>query len=126
MRTISTIFFNGQFWIALVERYENDGGLWIGKYTFGPEPNNNDLLDFYLNKYDSLKFHKSETNAKIKEKSKFKNALGGVKKSLEIYLSEQTKYLIEKKKIKNQTAKKDQTEKYRLKALKKKEKKRGH
>ncbi len=45
--TVSTVYFDGRFWVALVERYDSSGTLRVGRHVFGPEPSNNDLLAFY-------------------------------------------------------------------------------
>ena len=44
----STVFFNGQFWIAIIQKIDCEGMVRIGNYTFGSEPTNNDLKNFYL------------------------------------------------------------------------------
>jgi len=45
---VGTVLFNGQFWIFILEKTNQNNELFVGKYTFGPEPTNNDLLKFYL------------------------------------------------------------------------------
>jgi len=44
--SIGTVLFNGQFWIFLLEKINHNNELFVGKYTFGSEPTNNDLIDF--------------------------------------------------------------------------------
>ena len=124
-RVISTVFFDGQFWIALIEKYDDDGSLRVGKHTFGPEPSNTDLLDFYLNKYAYMKFHRSDERLKIKNKSSIKQTDRKTVKSFEIFKEEQKKYLKENKKVRSRNIKDSRELKYKLKAEKKKEKKRG-
>jgi hypothetical protein len=40
-----TIFFNGQFWVGLIERY-NEGRLYSSIYTFGEEPKDGTIMHF--------------------------------------------------------------------------------
>ncbi|PEU08263.1 YjdF family protein, partial [Bacillus sp. AFS019443] len=40
-----TIYFDGQFWIGIVEMMENNK-LKVCKHTFGSEPKDNEILDF--------------------------------------------------------------------------------
>ncbi|WP_025151217.1 YjdF family protein [Bacillus sp. H1a] len=40
-----TIYFDGQFWIGIVEMYENNK-LKVCKHTFGTEPKDSEILDF--------------------------------------------------------------------------------
>ncbi|HEF5709323.1 TPA: YjdF family protein [Bacillus cereus] len=40
-----TIYFDGQFWIGIVEMFENNK-LEVCKHTFGSEPKDSEILDF--------------------------------------------------------------------------------
>lgn len=53
--TTSFIFFDGRFWIALIER-RRDGRLSIARHVFGAEPTNPELRHFYLHRLDRLPF----------------------------------------------------------------------
>ena len=56
----TTIFYNGQFWVALVDRIEcdvvpQDGGCGrrtrrrsLALHTFGPEPTGPEIIDMYM------------------------------------------------------------------------------
>lgn len=125
-QVISTILFNGRFWIAFIEKYEEDGTISVGKYIFGPEPDNNDIYDFYLNKYQTIRFYKCDSNFRIKKKYSKEEIVRKTSKSLELFKEEQKKYLSAKKIEMNRKRKKSETEKYCLSLLKKKEKRRGH
>jgi len=50
-----TVFFEEPFWVGVFERVE-DGKLSVCKVTFGSEPRDNEVWDFVLRKYYSLKF----------------------------------------------------------------------
>ncbi len=125
-RVVSNIIFNGQFWIALIEKYQEDGSLLVGRYTFGPEPANNHLLDFYLNKYHLLKFHQCEPGYKVKKEYSGKETENNTGKSLESYKKEQKKYLMEKKRIRKIEKKAADEDKFIMKRKKKIKKRRGH
>lgn len=43
-----TVFFNGQFWEGVVE-CDRDGGLKVGRYLFGAEPSDIEVLMFVVN-----------------------------------------------------------------------------
>ncbi len=124
-QVVSTILYNGQFWIALVEKYEDDGSLYIGKHTFGPEPNNSDILDFYRDRYERLKFYPVDIPVRIKKQYSRKELERNRGKSFAGFKAEQKKYLMEKKRDRKILEKESQEEKYRKKAVRKKEKKRG-
>ena len=58
-RTTTTICYNGQFWIALVERTRCMGGDAIEEvavYTFGPEPTSPQIQDFTSRILPHLRF----------------------------------------------------------------------
>ena len=42
-RTVSTICFDGQFWVALVEHHRGADRV-VARHVFGPEPSNAELL----------------------------------------------------------------------------------
>ena len=125
-QVVSTIFFNGQFWIALIEKFEDDGTFYVGRYTFGPEPNNTDLLDFYLNKYQTIRFYKSGQEPRNRKMHSEKELERNRSKSFAEFRIQQKKYLTENKKRIRQQNQESLEEKYLLKVKKKKQKKRGH
>ena len=54
-RTITTICFDGQFWIAVIERF-NGANAEIAKHVFGAEPSNAELLAWAGKGFDMLQF----------------------------------------------------------------------
>lgn len=136
-KVVTTVFFDGRFWIALVEKTDAQGRLFVGKYTFGPEPTNSDLLDFVLNKYPFLKFHRSETDGPaesrcrtgsgVEKKSRKASANSGSPgKSLDLYKSLQKENLKQRKQEDRRQRRLDAGEQFILRQEKKKKKKRGH
>jgi hypothetical protein len=118
---VSTIFHNGQFWIALIEKQER-GRKSYARYVFGHEPTNPQLIDFYSEIYPFLRFV-SEPLEKI---PKLRTKLMHTASSHDAFKIAQEAFLKEKKKARKVELRASEKEKYRLKAMKKKEKKRGH
>ena len=122
---ISTVMFDGQFWILLVEKYDDDGSLRIGKHTFGPEPTYNDIRQFFMDSYHLMRFHSCETNHRVRRKHTMKESDRNTKKSFTAYADAQKEYLMEKKSADRIEERKTKDELYELKRRKRKEKKRG-
>lgn len=55
-----TVYFDGQFWAALIER-ENENGLSAGSYIFGSEPKDGEILEFVNKKVLSIIDRQTET-----------------------------------------------------------------
>lgn len=53
-----TLYHDGQFWIGIVEHVE-DGKLSACRIVFGAEPSDEEVLQFVIRKWESLKFHGS-------------------------------------------------------------------
>jgi len=122
--TVSTIYYNGQFWMALIEKSDCHGRRRLAEYTFGAEPAAGDLFDFYLNKYHQLAFVESERIVRIR-KHKKDNARR-VLRSHEEYKESQKHQLAERKRERKFKVQLEADEKYQKKRIKKKRKKRGH
>ena len=56
-----TIYFDGQFWIGIVEMFENNK-LKVCKHTFGSEPKDSEILDFIF--HDMVPLLKSTSGVK--------------------------------------------------------------
>ncbi|WP_020611314.1 YjdF family protein [Sediminispirochaeta bajacaliforniensis] len=123
---VSTIFFNGQFWVALVEKRGEDGTLSVAKHTFGPEPTNNDILDFYFNSYLYLRFYACQRIVRAKKRLSGKEEKRSLKKSLDVHKEEQREVLLARKKEQKVRCRADANEQYRRQCEKRKEKRRGH
>lgn len=54
-RTITSIFFDGQFWVAEIERHVSSR-IETARYCFGPEPSNAELLDWAGHAFPRLAF----------------------------------------------------------------------
>ena len=123
---VTTIFYNGQFWIALIEKTDDDGKLYLGKYAFGAEPTVPDIRDFYLNRYDRVPLLEC---GKFPEHRRLKadNAgSGGIPRSLELYKEQQKLMLTERKRIRSDEREEDRKMRFLRKQRKRKQKHRGH
>ena len=123
---ISTIMFDGQFWIAFTEKRTTNGTLLVGKYTFGPEPSNNDLLYYYLYRCHSVRLHRTETGARTKARRTLRETSRTTSKSLAKYQEIRKEYLVAKHKETKQRAREETQRQYEKKSEKRKRKKRGH
>ena len=54
-RTITSIFFDGQFWVAEIERH-GECCVEIARYCFGSEPSNAELVDWVDKELPKLQF----------------------------------------------------------------------
>ena len=126
MNVVTTVLFDGQFWVALIEIIADDGSISIGKYIFGPEPTNNDLLDFYNSKLALVQCYKSKQHLRIKKKRTIKEEHRITSKSREIFKELQSIHSHEKKKLDTTEKEREKTGKYSNRKMKKKEKHKGH
>lgn len=58
---ILTVFFDGHFWVGVVELSSNDK-LYATKGTFGTEPIDSEVLEYVLKHYYELKFSPAVEN----------------------------------------------------------------
>ena len=121
---VSTIYYNGQFWVALIEKSDGIGLRYLAEYTFGPEPTTGVLLDFYLNKYQCLRFVKSDRIVRLRKHKK--DNVHRVSRSHDEYRENLSTLLELRKAEKTSQNRIAVGEKYKKKILKKKEKKKGH
>jgi len=122
---ITTIYFDGQFWAALVEKISSDGTVRVGRHVFGSEPDNGDILRFYRDVYDDLPLRRTEGRFRIKKKRTPEEQERCFSKSLVLYSESRTEYLRERKAIRREARNRDKEEEYRRKREKRK-KRRNH
>jgi len=124
--SIGTVLFDGQFWAFILEIIDQENNLHIGKYTFGPEPTNNDLLDFYLNKLVLIQTYKSSLQIRVKKQKSLCEQIRTTSKSKTVFKKIQKDYFDQKKIENNKLVKIIEEEKYVLRRNKRKEKHKGH
>lgn len=49
-----TVYFDGQFWVGMVERME-EGGLSAARVVFGAEPSDEEVFRFVLDRWGTLR-----------------------------------------------------------------------
>ena len=130
-----TIYFEKPYWIGICVRY-TASCVFSSRHIFGSEPSNSEILDFYLNHFDKMKFINCSIND-IKYASKkvsYKKSLhkgrkemsSGSRPAVEIYNMGLSEYLRDKKEQQKEKEKTCREEKFNLKQKKRKDKKRGH
>lgn len=129
-----TVLFEDPFWIGVFERIEN-GKLSVAKVTFGTEPKDYEVYEFFLNHCYNLQFS-SAVAADVKDTQKnpkkmrreIRQALGkteiGTKSQQALKLQQEQNKLERKAKSREQKLA-DAERRFELKQQKKKEKHRG-
>ena len=130
-----TVFFESPFWVGIFERIE-DEQLTVSKITFGSEPKDNEIYDFIIHRFHTLRF---SSPVDVKEKKKvinpkrrirlvkkqMKNAGVGTKSQMALKKQFEENKLQHRKEKKKLTHIKKQHQ-FELKKLKKKQKHKGH
>lgn len=122
--TITTIYFDGQFWCALVEK-NIDGKNYSGRYVFGAEPSNPRLLHWMVHEFSDITLLPVVEKAKIRFKKLAKDSgkgAGGIPKSLTAFSKAQKEYAEERKAQSRKQKKIEAKEKYLAKREQKKKK----
>lgn len=125
-KIISTIFFDGRFWTALLERLEADGTRHVGKYVFGPEPNTNDLLHFYLYIAHTVQLFQSDAPVRIRAgKSRVEQERITRKSFIEFKTMQEKELTLRQQTVRNRQ-RAEERDLFIKRQEKKKQKKRGH
>lgn len=130
-----TVLFEEPFWVGVFERYEN-GKLSVAKVTFGAEPKDNEVYEFFLKHYCELRFSPAVTAVARETKKNPKRMQRDIKKQLHTTkistksqqaLKLQQEQFKTQRKIKNRERKQAEADRmFKLKQQKKKDKHRGH
>lgn len=124
--TITTIYFDGQFWCALIEQCRSRKNF-AGRYVFGAEPTNPQLLDWMISGFDKVPLLPVEGRTKIRfkklAKAESKSGVAGIPKSLIAFSKAQKEYAKERKILGRKQKKLEEREKFLLRQSKKKAKK---
>ena len=92
--TITTVYFDGQFWCAFIQKQVH-GVFYSGRYVFGAEPSSPQLIQWMLNDFAYVPLYKTVAYEKIRIKDVLKK--NTKPKSLEQYKEAQKEYLAKKK-----------------------------
>ena len=126
MEVTGTVYFDGRFWKIIIEKIEGPGEIQLATHTFGSEPTNQDILAFYLYRYQDLVFRKTPARVRIRKNRRPAEQGRTTSKSLELIKE------LRKPEKKERTAagrvlrEVREAEKYRQRVLKKREKRKGH
>lgn len=118
--TITTIYYDGQFWVALIEKKIENSFL-SGRYVFGAEPSNPELIYWMQYQFDKIKLFPISNPVKIRIKKEVETT-HSIKKSLDAFKESQREFLEEKKKLNRREKIELKKEKYLMDQQKKKEK----
>lgn len=131
-----TILFEDPFWIGLFERWQNNR-YEACKVTFGSEPRDQEIFQFLLDRWSSLRFSPSiETTAEIVRDinpkrlqreihRQLRPGTVGTKAQQALKLQQEQRQLDKKTAFRHRTQE-EQEERFRMARQKKKEKHRGH
>ena len=122
--TITTIYFDGQFWCALIEQCRG-GKNYAGRFVFGAEPSNPQVLNWMVYDFANIPLLPVEGRSKIRfkklAKSEAKSKAGsGIPKSLVAFSKAQKEYAQARKSQNHKQKKVVEKQKYLLKQEKKK------
>ncbi|WP_315080943.1 YjdF family protein [uncultured Clostridium sp.] len=132
-----TVLFNEPFWIGVFEIEEGEYYK-VSKVTFGSEPKEEEIFNFVLKNYYSLKFalQEIEDEKYLKKRENPKRAQRAIKKELkskgigtkaQIAIKEQHETnKIQRKKKSKEEKESEQIRKFEIKQNKKKKKHKGH
>lgn len=67
--TTFTVYFDGQFWVGIVERTD-EGGLSAARVVFGAEPSDEEIFRFVLERWDTLRF---SSEVEVEQRKKLGN-----------------------------------------------------
>jgi hypothetical protein len=123
---VTTVFFDGRFWVAMIEKISSDGRIRVGRHVFGPEPSNNDLRHFYLYGYNDVRVYESPIQVRVNPRRSIGEESRSTLKSKAAFKELQRMDLAGKKADLRNEERENAQERFRLKAEKRKKKHRGH
>ena len=138
MHSVFTVYYQGPYWVGVLERYDTEG-YWVGRHVFGGEPSNAELEQFLANEFDRIRLALSPLplpeNALPAPVPNAKRALRIAKKEqgkgLDSYTHIALQSQLKNSKLVRKEASKADREaaailKFQLRADKRREKKKGH
>lgn len=131
-----TVFFEEPFWVGLYER-EDDGRYEVAKVTFGAEPKDYEVYEYFLANWHSLRFSPSMEAAaadeqrispkrRQREAQKAVQAVGIGTKAQQALKLQQEQGKLERRARSKQQREDEEVRLFQLKQKKRKEKHRGH
>lgn len=131
-----TILFDNPFWVGIFERREVSYYA-VAKTIFGAEPSDQEIYQFILTSFDSLKFSTPRKDdgkvIKVKNyKRRYREVKNIIEKGTKVFKAQDAirveleKNKLERKKNRKEMERKKEEKKFNIKLLKKKAKHRGH
>lgn len=130
-----TVYFEDPFWVGVFERI-SDGKLYVSKVTFGPEPSEQEIMDFILKSYTSLRFSpavdmepKQYADNPKRRRRQIRRQLqtaGIGTKSQQALQRQREEGKEERRRLGREQEKEEKQRRYQLRQQKRKEKHRGH
>lgn len=130
-----TVYFEDPFWVGVFERI-SDGKLYVSKVTFGPEPSEQEIMDFILKSYTSLRFSpavdmepKQHANNPKRRQRQIRRQLqtaGIGTKSQQALQRQREERKEEHRRLGREQEEEEKQRRYQLRQQKRKEKHRGH
>jgi hypothetical protein len=123
--TITHIYFDGGFWVALVERHAG-AETFLARHVFGSEPSNPELLRFCLETLPRLDFLKAISEFKPPKSEKRGMPAAGAPSAFERYKESVRERCMERKAESRAARELSEDERYAARQAKRREKRRGH
>lgn len=130
-----TLYHDGQFWIGIVEHVE-DGTVSAARIVFGAEPSDEEVLEFVIGKWGSMRFvggvearpEKRSANPKRRQREASKQlSKRGTSTKTQAALSRARDELKEESRANRvQRKREEEAERFSKRMAKKKEKRKGH
>jgi len=124
--TVTIVFFDGQFWKAIIERIDDSGGVAIGTHVFGAEPTNPELVRFALDGLDRVPAYRSDALARRKARRSISEETRRTNKSRAAYGALLAASLEARKKERSALLAVEDAARYEARLEKRKKRRRGH
>lgn len=130
-----TVFFEDPFWIGIFER-QTDGYLEAAKVTFGPEPKDYEVYEFFLKHWSDLRFsppveapvvERKQTPKRLRHSVRSQLSQTGIGTKAQQALKLQQELIAQLRKVvSREKAEQKNQKQFELRCQKRKEKKKGH
>ncbi len=109
--TITTIYFDGQFWCAFIQK-QTGGNFYTGRHVFGSEPSNPQILEWMLSGYSQVRLYKTDVLQKVRVKDYAKKTESRIPKSFVKFKEAQKKEFMAEKIKKNKQKREEKKKKH--------------
>lgn len=81
--TVFSVFFDGQFWVGIIERCTGKCGYQAAKIVFGAKPSEEEIQDLLINRYPEFLFSPVQSNERRCRSSNPKKKLRDAKRAMQ-------------------------------------------